>query len=73
MDDFGHFDANSKSHWTQYVSFMNRSGLTVDYFMVYNFKIWWVGAYRGMGGLFTVIGLYVLDISKDSAFTWLQN
>ena len=22
----------------------------VDYFMAYNFKIWWVGAYRGMGG-----------------------
>ena len=20
------------------------------YFMAYNFKIWWVGAYRGMGG-----------------------
>ena len=22
----------------------------VDYFMAHNFKIWWVGAYRGMGG-----------------------
>ena len=21
----------------------------VDYFMVYNFQIWWMGAYRGMG------------------------
>ena len=22
----------------------------VDCFMAYNFNIWWVGAYRGMGG-----------------------
>ena len=29
-------------YWTQYVSFMNRSGQVVDYFMLYIFKIWWV-------------------------------
>ena len=26
MDDFGQFQGNSQSYWTQYVSFMNRSG-----------------------------------------------
>ena len=50
MDDFGLFQANSQSYRTQYVSFMNKSGEMVDYFMVHIFKIWWVGAYRDMGG-----------------------
>ena len=45
IDDFDHFQANLQSCWTHYVSFMNRSGQMVDYFMVYNFKVWWVGAW----------------------------
>ena len=50
MDHLGRFQADFQSYWSWFVSLMNISGWMVEYFKVYNFKIWWVGAYKGMGG-----------------------
>ena len=33
------------------------TGLIVGYFMAYNFNIWWVGAYMGMGGYWKEYGI----------------
>ena len=35
---------------------MNISVYMVDYFKIYNFKIWWVGAFGGMGGYWNKYG-----------------
>ena len=34
-------------------------------FMAYNFKIWWVGAYRGMGSYWNEYGTYDVTIAQD--------
>ena len=33
--------------------------------MTYNFKIWWVGAYRGMSGYWNEYGTYDVTIEQD--------
>ena len=39
----------------------------VDYFMVYNLKIWWVDAYRGLGGYYNEYGYSVAHIYLPAA------
>ena len=40
----------------------NGYGYVVDHLMVYNFKIWWVGAYRGMDGYWKEYGNFNIPL-----------
>ena len=41
----------------------------VDYFVVYNFKMWWMSTYGGMGNYYSEYGTLVNIVENDNGVT----